>query len=119
MDAWVNDTGIRLKGLGTFQATSPKGTLEAILDKLNARTLQNGKRLYLQSVDDAIIHHTIPSAEAVKILQASGIETHYAQSPITAKLREHLVKCEYAIQAAKPIIGKHEYPDDYRTMIVI
>ena len=119
MDAWVNDIGIRLRGLGPFQATSPKGTLEAILDKLKARTLQNGQRLYLQSVDDAVIHHTIPSAEAVKILQASGIETHYAQSPVTAELREHLAKCEYAIQSAKPIIGIHEYPDDYRTTIVI
>src|SRR5712692_2495809 len=119
MDAWVNDIGIRLKGLETFQSTRPKGTLDAILDKLKARSLKNGTRLYLQSVDDAIIYHTIPSAEAVKILQASGIETHYAQSPITDKLREHLVKCEHAIQSAKPIIAKHEYPDDYRTMIVI
>jgi len=119
MDAWVNDIGIRLKGLGPFQATSPKGTLDAILDKLKARTLKNGNRIYLQSVDDAVIHHTIPSAEAVKILQASGIETHYAQSPVTDKLREHMVKCECAIQSAKPIIGKHEYPDDYRTTVVI
>jgi hypothetical protein len=88
MDAWVSDSGTRLKGLGHFQASSPKGTLDAILDKLKARTLQNGKRLYLQSADDAIIHHTIPSTEAVKILQASGIETHYAQSPITGKLED-------------------------------
>src|SRR5438034_6888028 len=28
MDAWVNDNGIRLRGLGQFQAASPKGTLD-------------------------------------------------------------------------------------------
>jgi hypothetical protein len=119
MDAWVNDKGIRLQGLGPFQAGSPKGTLDAILDKLKARTLTGGKRLYLQSADDAVIYHTIPSAEAVKILQACGIETHYAQSPMTPKLREHMVKCEKAMQSAKPIIGKHPFPDDYRTTTVI
>ena len=47
MDAWVNDRGIRLRGLGHFKASTPKGTLDSILDKLQARTLQNGKRLYL------------------------------------------------------------------------
>jgi hypothetical protein len=119
MDAWVNDNGIRLKGLGPFQATSPKGTLDAILDKLKARTLKDGKRISLQSADEGVICHTIPSAEAVTILQASGIETHHEQSPITPELGKHMIRCEHAIQTAKPIIGKHEYPDDYRTMIVI
>jgi hypothetical protein len=119
MDAWVNDIGIRLRGLEQFQAASAKGTLDALLDNLKARTLKNGKRIYLQSADDAFVHHAIPSAEAVKILRASGVETHYAESPITDKLREHMVKCEHAIQSAKPIIGKHEYADDYRTTIVI
>jgi hypothetical protein len=119
MEAWVNDQGIRLKGLGPFQATIPKGTLDAILDKLKARTLKDGKRIYLQSVDDAVIYHTIPTAEAVKILQAAGIETHHAQSPMTHKLREHMIKCEKAMQSAKPIIGKHPFPDDYRTVSVI
>jgi hypothetical protein len=119
MDAWVNDNGIRLRGLGQFQASSPKGTLDSLLDKLKAQTLKNGKRIYFQSADDAVIHHTIPSAEAVKILQASGIETHYAQSPITDKLREHLVKCEKAMESAKRILGKLHFPDDYHTTLVI
>jgi hypothetical protein len=119
MDAWVNDTGIRLKGLMGFQTTTPKGTLDGILDKLGVRTLANGKRVFLQSADDAVIYHTIPGAEAVKILQASGIETHHAQSPMTDKLREHMVKCEKAVQSAKPIIGKYPFPDDYRTSLII
>jgi hypothetical protein len=67
---------------------------------LKARTLQSGKRIYLQSVDDGVIYHTIPTAEAVKILEASGIETHHTQSPMTPKLREHMVKCEKAVQSA-------------------
>jgi hypothetical protein len=32
MEAWVNDVGIRLKGLGPFQAASPKVTFDAILN---------------------------------------------------------------------------------------
>jgi hypothetical protein len=119
MEAWVNDNGIRLNGLGPFQASSPKGMLEEILDKLKARTLQNDKRVYLESADVAVVYHTIPTAEAVKILQASGIETHHSQTPMTPKLREHLVKCENAMQSAKPILGKLHFPDDYRTTVVI
>src|ERR1019366_6928229 len=119
MEAWVNDQGIRLKGLENFHASVSTGTLDAILDKLKARTLKDGKRISLQSVDDAVIYHTIPTTEAVKVLQASGIETHHAQSPMTDKLREHMVKCEKAMQSAKPIIGKHPFPDDYRTVSVI
>ena len=38
---------------------------------------------------------------------------------ITKKLGEHLIRCEQAVQSAKPTIGKHEYPDDYRTSTVI
>lgn len=38
---------------------------------------------------------------------------------MTATLREHMVKCEHAIQSAKPIIGKYAFPDDYRTSLVI
>jgi Family of unknown function (DUF6988) len=119
MEAWVNDNGIRLNGLGQFQVSSPKGTLDAILDKLKARTLQNGNRVYLESADVAVVYHTIPTAEAVTILQASGVETHHAQTPMTPKLREHLVKCEKAMQSAKPILGKLYFPDDYRTTVVI
>lgn len=72
MDAWVNDNGIRLQGLGPFQAGSPEGRLDAILDELKARTLQNERRIYLHSVDDGVFDHTIPTAEAAKILPASG-----------------------------------------------
>ena len=35
------------------------------------------------------------------------------------KLREHLIRCEHAVQTAKPILGKHGFPDDYRTVTVI
>jgi len=119
MEAWVNDNGIRLNGLGPFQASKPKGTLEEILDKLKAKTLQNGKRIYLESADVAVVYHNIPSAEAVKILEASGIETHHSQTPMTDKLREHMVQCEKAMQSAKPILGKLFFPDDYRTSVVI
>jgi hypothetical protein len=38
---------------------------------------------------------------------------------MTPKLHEHMVKCEKAIQSAKPIIGKLAFPDDYRTTTVI
>jgi hypothetical protein len=119
MEAWVNENGIRLNGLGPFQTSSPNGTLEEILDKLKARTLQNGKRVYLESADVAVICHTIPTSEAVKILQASGIETHHSETSLTPKLREHLVKCEKAMQSTKPILGKLHFPDDYRTTVVI
>jgi len=55
-----------------FLLTNPN-LHHGLLDKLKAQTLKNGKRIYFQSADDAIIHHTIPSAEAVKILQASAL----------------------------------------------
>src|ERR1700680_3128564 len=119
MEAWVNDNGIRLSGLGTFQASSPKGTLEEILDKLKARTLQNGNRVYLETADVAVIYHAIPTSEAIKVLQASGIETHHSETPLTPKLKEHLVKCETAMQSSKPILGKLHFTDDYRTVTVI
>jgi len=38
---------------------------------------------------------------------------------MTAKLKGHLVLCEKAMQSAKPIIGKHSFPTDNRTLIVI
>jgi len=38
---------------------------------------------------------------------------------ISNKLREHLIPSEKAIQFAKPILGKHPFPDDYRTVTVI
>jgi hypothetical protein len=38
---------------------------------------------------------------------------------MTNKLREHIIRCEKAVQSAKPIIGKHGFPDDYRTVTVI
>jgi len=38
---------------------------------------------------------------------------------VTNKLKEHLIRCEKAVQSAKPILGKHSFPDDYRTATVI
>jgi hypothetical protein len=38
---------------------------------------------------------------------------------LSEKLKAHLVRCEKAMQSAKPIIGKHGFPDDYRTVTVI
>jgi hypothetical protein len=38
---------------------------------------------------------------------------------MTKALGEHLIRCEHAIQTAKPILGKHGFPDDYRTVTVI
>jgi hypothetical protein len=35
------------------------------------------------------------------------------------ELKEHLIRCENAVQTAKPILGKHGFPDDYRTVTVI
>ncbi|MCU1301566.1 MAG: hypothetical protein JWQ87_1850 [Candidatus Sulfotelmatobacter sp.] len=38
---------------------------------------------------------------------------------MTRDIKEHLIRCENAMQSAKPILGKHSFPDDYRNMIVI
>lgn len=38
---------------------------------------------------------------------------------MTNKLREHLIRCEKAMQSAKPILGRHGFPDDHRTVTVI
>jgi hypothetical protein len=38
---------------------------------------------------------------------------------MTNELKEHLVRCEKAVQSTKPILGKHSFPDDYRTTTVI
>ncbi len=38
---------------------------------------------------------------------------------MTNKLKEHLILCEKAVQSAKPILGKHSFPDDHRTVTVI
>jgi len=34
-------------------------------------------------------------------------------------LHEHLLRVEKAVQSVKPLLGNHEYPDDYRTVVVI
>jgi hypothetical protein len=39
--------------------------------------------------------------------------------PLSEKLKAHLVRCEAAMQSAKPIIGKHAFNDEYRTTTVI
>src|SRR5258708_15299183 len=38
---------------------------------------------------------------------------------MTNKLKEHLIRCEKAMQFAKPILGEHGFPDDHRTVTVI
>ncbi len=38
---------------------------------------------------------------------------------MTNELKEHLIRCEKAMQSAKPILGKHGFPDDHRTVTVI
>lgn len=38
---------------------------------------------------------------------------------MTKELKEHLIRCEIAMQSAKPILGKYEFPDDPRTLTVI
>ncbi|HEY3770866.1 MAG TPA: hypothetical protein VGN44_19490 [Candidatus Angelobacter sp.] len=38
---------------------------------------------------------------------------------MTNELKEHLVRCEKAMQAAKPIIARHQFQDDSRTVTVI
>jgi hypothetical protein len=35
------------------------------------------------------------------------------------QLKAHLVRCEKAMQSAKPILGKHAFNDEYRTKTVI
>jgi hypothetical protein len=119
MQAWVNDAGVRFKGLIGFQTSSPKGTLEGILDNLQAHKLASGKRLQLTSADDGVAYHAIPTVEAVKLLRACGVETYWADEPLGETIKTHLIKCEKAVQSAKPIIGQFEFPDDYRTSTLI
>lgn len=38
---------------------------------------------------------------------------------MTNMLKEHLIRCEKAMQSAKPILGNHGFPDDHRTVTVI
>lgn len=38
---------------------------------------------------------------------------------MTNKLKEHLRRCEEAMQSSKPILSKHSFPTDPRTLIVI
>jgi hypothetical protein len=38
---------------------------------------------------------------------------------MTKELKEHLIRCEKAMQSAKPILGRHSFPDDRRTSTVI
>lgn len=38
---------------------------------------------------------------------------------MTNEVKEHLVRCENAVQTAKPILGRYSFPDDYRTVTVI
>jgi hypothetical protein len=38
---------------------------------------------------------------------------------MTANLKQHLSRCEIAMQSAKPILGRHSFPTDARTLTVI
>ena len=38
---------------------------------------------------------------------------------MTNKLKEHLIRCEKAMQYAKPILANHSFPGDHRTATVI
>ena len=38
---------------------------------------------------------------------------------MTNMLKEHMIRCEKAMQSAKPILAKHGFPDDHRTVTVI
>src|ERR1035437_5247291 len=38
---------------------------------------------------------------------------------MTDELKAHLIRCEKAVQSTKPILAKHGFPDDYRTVTVI
>ena len=38
---------------------------------------------------------------------------------MTEELKDHLIRCEKAMQSAKPILGKHGFPTDNRTLSVI
>lgn len=38
---------------------------------------------------------------------------------LSEKAKAHLVRCEKAMQSAKPILGKHAFNDEYRTTTVI
>jgi hypothetical protein len=38
---------------------------------------------------------------------------------MTNELKAHLIRCEKAVQSIKPILARHGFPDDYRTVTVI
>lgn len=38
---------------------------------------------------------------------------------MTNKIKEHLIRCEKAMQSAKPILAEHGFPDDHRTVTTI
>ena len=42
-----------------------------------------------------------------------------SRTGLTKTLKEHLIRCEKAMQSAKPILGRYGFPDDYRTVTVI
>src|SRR5438270_6670593 len=42
-----------------------------------------------------------------------------SKTRMTNKLKGHLIRCEKAMQSAKPILGKYSFPDDHRSVTVI
>src|SRR5216684_698747 len=53
------------------------------------------------------------------IIYATWCLFRRSRTRVTNKLKEHLILCEKAVQSAKPILGKHSFPDDHRTVTVI
>jgi len=73
MIAIVSKGGIRLKGVGPFQSANP-GTIEKFLDKVEAQKQPDGKRLCMESIDEAVVRYSVHMDEVVKTVQAFGIE---------------------------------------------
>src|SRR5580692_10067760 len=48
-----------------------------------------------------------------------GYLSRRSKTGMTEKTKEHLIRCEKAMQSAKPILGRHSFPTDNRTLTVI
>jgi len=42
-----------------------------------------------------------------------------SRTSMTNKLKQHVIRCEKAMQSAKPLLGGHGFPDDHRTVTTI
>jgi len=66
-----------------------------------------------------MLYSVISSVAVFGTLYAAWRFYRNRRRTMTKELSEHLTRCEKAIQSAKPILGKHSFPDDYRTVTVI